>query len=549
MAAMVLGLLPGAVHARAGVIGTSLHPCILRAGPGMEPGALFAHPERFDCTTAQKAFGPGDYWVLSAPLPPRAGIDASLRIRFASLWQERLTLHTLYDDGRIARENLDQHGLTRAIQLGAIMEVRVPRRAVAARRLLWHVEGAANLRGILIAPTLATATQSALSNADLAALYGAFGGLTLALFVYNLSLWAALRHRFQLVYGAMIVALSIYAFSSSGALAWAWPTIGNNDRIRINYAALAASAILALAFARAFFEPRVFAGWLGRAATVVMAALGASAVAFVLLAPIAIHALDIAYAVAAMSLLLIVVPMLWRAWTMRSNYLWLFAIGWAAPVVFATLRTLGNLGLIEWRFWIDNSTLLSMGVEALVSSAAIAYRIRLLSRERDEAREQEIAARLLADSDPLTGLANRRGFLRDAIGRSGVATLLIVDIDHFKRVNDAIGHDGGDEVLRIVARALRAAAPSGAAVARLGGEEFAVLTDVPARDVAAAILDRVRGERMPFDLAVTVSIGAASGPCASENDWKTLYRAADMALFDAKAAGRDRSRCSTARAA
>ena len=56
--------------------------------------------------------------------------------------------------------------------------------------------------------------------------------------------------------------------------------------------------------------------------------------------------------------------------------------------------------------------MMAMAVEALLSSLAIAYRIRLLSRERDEAREQEIAARLLADTDPLTGLLNRRAFLR-----------------------------------------------------------------------------------------------------------------------------------------
>ncbi|MEI9928353.1 MAG: GGDEF domain-containing protein [Sphingomonas sp.] len=107
---------------------------------------------------------------------------------------------------------------------------------------------------------------------------------------------------------------------------------------------------------------------------------------------------------------------------------------------------------------------------------AIAYRIKLLSKERDEAILGEVLARRLADIDPLTGLLNRRAFLEKAIGRTGEHVLQIADIDHFKRVNDTLGHDGGDEVLRVFARLLRGASPAGALIARIGGEEFAILT-------------------------------------------------------------------------
>ncbi|WP_156456079.1 GGDEF domain-containing protein, partial [Sphingomonas sp. CCH9-E2] len=148
--------------------------------------------------------------------------------------------------------------------------------------------------------------------------------------------------------------------------------------------------------------------------------------------------------------------------------------------------------------------------------------------------------------DPLTGLLNRRAFLGQAIGRSGQQTLLILDLDRFKQVNDTIGHDGGDEVLRTVARTLRGLVPAGALIARIGGEEFAVLS-TPADPVDPdRILARLRATRMPFDLRVTASIGSAQGPIADERDWKSLYRAADQALFDAKAAGRDRARVAIA---
>ena len=273
------------------------------------------------------------------------------------------------------------------------------------------------------------------------------------------------------------------------------------------------------------------------------------AVLYVVAAPWRAKLLDQIYASSFVLLLGITVPVLYRAWALRSNYLWLFAIAWAGPIALATVRILNNFGMIAYSFLVDNSTLIAMAIEALTSSLAIAYRIRLLSVERDEAREQEIAARLLADTDPLTGLLNRRAFLARAIGRAGEQTLLVIDIDHFKRVNETIGHDGGDEVLRVVARALRAAVPPEALVARIGGEEFAIVNTINTGPPPARVLDALRAERMPYDVAVTASIGVCTGSLARETDWKLLYRRADQALFAAKAAGRDRARNASAIAA
>jgi diguanylate cyclase (GGDEF)-like protein len=151
---------------------------------------------------------------------------------------------------------------------------------------------------------------------------------------------------------------------------------------------------------------------------------------------------------------------------------------------------------------------------------------------------------VLADVDPLTGLLNRRAFLGKAIGREGRQTLLVLDIDHFKSVNETIGHDGGDDVLRLVARVLRRTAPADALVARIGGEEFAVVMDEGHIVDGEEVLARLRAERMPFDLSVTASIGCCTGPLAGEADWKRLYRSADRALYQAKTEGRDRARIS-----
>lgn len=518
--------------------GDSLPVCVVRAQPGMSPDRLFAGGTPFDCVSSQGALPAGDYWAIS-PLVRRTG---PLAIQVASLWQQRITFYALYADGKVVSSSLDQYGAARHLQLGAIIEQPLPQRSAPLIRVLWHVEGSGNLRGILRGAQIITPRDGISANLKMAALYSGFAGLCIALLTYNLALWVALRHRFQLVYCVMVTALLLYALSSSGAIAWVWPDLANNDRIRINYATLGVAAVAAFAFARAFFEPLVFEGYLGRLATVASGAMILATFGFVLFSPVAAHVADRAYMYAFLAQMAVALPTLWRAWRVRSAYLGMFVMAWCAPITLACLRVSSSLGLIGWSFWLDNSTLASMTIEALLSSIAVAYRIRMLSHERDAAREREVAALLLADTDPLTGLLNRRAFLSEIIGRSGEQTLLIADLDHFKRVNETIGHDGGDEVLRVFARTLRESVPAEALVARIGGEEFAIVAPAEASIEPRAILEKLRAGRMPYDVTVTASIGTCTGPLLREVDWKALYACADRALFEAKSAGRDRVR-------
>lgn len=522
------------------VTGTPLAVCVRPALPGQTAVALFAEPTGFDCTSSQTRFGGGDFWILSQRLPAIDGADDTVRI--GSTWVNRVTLFVQYADGSIRQTGYTSRTAGRLLGLGAVIVQPLPRHDAAAVRLLWHVEGAANLRGLILGPTIASHDQRDANEILLAALYGGFAGMAVALIVYNLALWGALRQAFQPAYCLLVLCLLAYALTSSGALGQMLPTLDNNDRQRLNALFLAGSAAAALLFARTFFERGVFTGWLRPASTIVMAALLFTGLLWAALAPWHFQLLDTLLASAYLALLVLVPVVLFRAWRERSNFLWLFALAWSVPIVVAALRVANAFALLEWSLWLDNSTILSMALESMLSSLAIAYRIRLLSVERDTAREQEIAARLLADTEPLTGLLNRRAFLTRAIGRPGDQMLLIVDVDHFKRVNETIGHDGGDEVLRVIARALRNAVPPDALVARIGGEEFAILLDATRAVAPDAVLDRLRSQRMPFDIVVTASIGACTGPMLYEKDWKLLYNCADRALFAAKAAGRDRAR-------
>lgn len=529
--------------------GTPVDVCILPDTGGMDPAVLIRHPDRFDCSSAQHKLGSGNFWVISKDINQRSSAETPLNVRIASLWQERLSLRVLYADGRMTHSATDARGVAPWVQLGALVEQPLPRLDADVVRLLWHVEGSANVRGVVLGARISTAAQSERTNLAMAGMYAAFAGLCIALIIYNLALWGALRHRFQLYYCAMVAALLAYTFSSSGILAWVFTDISNNDRLRINYLTLGFVGASALIFARSFFEDRVFAGFLGRYTAAVAAAMAGVGILFFLSAPFSIRSADATFTAVFLGLATVVGPTLWQAWRKRSNYLWLFAIGWGVPILMSVGRVLANLHVIPWNFWLDNSTILSMVVEALMSSLAIAYRIKLLRDERDWAIASEVMARRLADTDPLTGLLNRRAFLDQAIGRQGEQQLLIADLDHFKRVNDTLGHDGGDEVLRLFARMLRSQVPAGALVARIGGEEFAILSSSLEPVEPEALLAKLRATRMPFDLLVTASIGACKGPLTSDVEWKALYRGADKALFDAKSSGRDRARSTVRHAA
>jgi two-component system cell cycle response regulator len=170
----------------------------------------------------------------------------------------------------------------------------------------------------------------------------------------------------------------------------------------------------------------------------------------------------------------------------------------------------------------------------------------------------EINRRLMemAQTDPLTGLGNRRylqdhldAFIQETRSRGGSTCCALIDIDHFKSINDEHGHDVGDEVLHAFARRLRRTLRPTDIIARFGGEEFAVVMHYPNPDAfSASAFDRIRKSihMRPFktsigDIPVTVSIGVCcykgnGEPLAMDE----LLRRADRKLYEAKNDGRNR---------
>jgi diguanylate cyclase (GGDEF)-like protein len=271
-----------------------------------------------------------------------------------------------------------------------------------------------------------------------------------------------------------------------------------------------------------------------------------------------------------------------------------YLLGYGSILVSTIVLVMRAAGLIEPSNFTAYLFPISVATETILFSFALAYRIQILKREKAEALEQadrEKAARLAqaqaneaelkhsvelrtaelaatnerlrqrerelqhaAFHDPLTELPNRRflverceAALANARRQNEATALLLIDLDHFKPINDKYGHDAGDLMLQSIAQRLRDHVRSGDAVARLGGDEFAVLicgkdAEQHSRDIASRLLDELAkpvtygAER----LTVTISIGVALYPHHA-NNFTTLYKAADEMLYKVKSRGRSGS--------
>lgn len=257
-----------------------------------------------------------------------------------------------------------------------------------------------------------------------------------------------------------------------------------------------------------------------------------------------------------------------RVW-LRAR--WPSALGAVVAATVLVVAWNGGTGgdLFHWSvFGLDQSVwgiagmalMIALMGQLVVSSRAAFHRERRLVRTAAQLREVSAELDRLARTDALTGIANRRAFF-DLLGvefrrsrrYARELSVMMLDLDHFKVVNDRWGHPFGDHVLRLTAETVRLNVRESDFLGRYGGEEFALALPETGTEQAVVVAEKlreaiealeVRTEDVPPagepPVRITISIGIASIPVEDDQDEFELIRRADQALYEAKRTGRNR---------
>ncbi len=378
------------------------------------------------------------------------------------------------------------------------------------------------------------------------------GMLTMPL-IFNAAFYRILREPFVLWHSALTISLLLTILTSSGlavvlfdppAMTLSWLTT-------VIFGLTVASGAM---FAHSFIEP-------GRLHPLLRRSLLYSAIWAMLLSTF--HAAfpfverpiqSTAYTAAFAPVIAIFILSMLDALRRGSRGAKFQAVGYI-PVIMSGLVRLVT-GVVPWLESNDAMLLFYMGCvcEVLFTTLGVADRFMAIKQQRDKARFDADALKRLSERDALTGLLNRRAIEQnfETYRAEGYRAIAVLDLDHFKAINDGHGHGVGDEVLKAVADVLQGDRQVQAF--RLGGEEFVLLVrgeDAQLRAerlrqaIPAAVANAVPG----LGRAVTASMGMTDTQPDADIEFSEFYRQADELLYDAKLAGRNRTKAMLAQGA
>ena len=373
--------------------------------------------------------------------------------------------------------------------------------------------------------------------------FGLLYGFLLALIAYNAMIFIGLRHRSHLDYVLYVGTFLLLSLAYSGhGVARLWPgQAGFQQYVILMLMVLLAA--MGLRFASGFLHletiaPRAHRGVRGFYLAALLA-IGACTL-FGLQSAAVFTAFIVLQVFSVLMCLLGVVGL--RARQDGAPYFLAGAVSGMLGASVTAMAVWRGMPFTELTF---RAAELGFAVDGTILALALADRMRRI-------REQQLRAEHLAAFDPLTGLRNRRAFAEHAAPVWSTArrhgrplSVIVLDLDHFKRINDSHGHAIGDTVLVAAARAIERDCRAGDIAARWGGEEFIVLmpetTGQQAWAMAERLLASVRSIDIPLGgerLGVSASVGVAEW--RGHDDLEALIREADAWMYASKRAGRDR---------
>ena len=226
-----------------------------------------------------------------------------------------------------------------------------------------------------------------------------------------------------------------------------------------------------------------------------------------------------------------------------SRQAWFFLVGWTPLLLLTAMSSAQSNGALPSLDWLNDASLAGGAFEALVLSLGLADRALGLRQTNDQVQ-------VLADHDALTNVLNRRSWTERASAilegspPRGVA-MLFLDLDHFKLLNDCLGHNAGDRALVAVSRTLGTELRPSDILGRYGGEEFVALiddtTEEHALQVATRLCRRVHRMEIPINDKAVLSISVGVAMRRDGDDVESLVERADQAMYTAKLSGRNQA--------
>jgi len=381
-----------------------------------------------------------------------------------------------------------------------------------------------------------------------------FIGLMLTPLLMDAIFFSILRKRFILFHAGMVAAAVIYVVTRTGVGFELFPWLDILTRSMINYSILTIAVLCSALLARAMTSDELVKPILGQ----LLVAFGALPV-FVTMAVLffipetSYVGPQLYYASFAPMLALLLLNLSIGSLKGDRNAQ-LQLLGWLPLILFAGARVLHGLGLIHDNILLSQGMFPALLCEMGMTCLLVTAKVISIRRDRDRAIGIETELRRRVSTDDLTGLLNRRAFVEHydqvvsaSLGERSTACLLVIDIDHFKIVNDKHGHLAGDAALKQVADLIVSFSARRDAVSRVGGEEFAMLMLEGRMSEAIYRAERIRAAIEDFTLSdaakdvknLTISIGIVKVDGNADASFESYFNAADKALYAAKDAGRN----------
>ena len=382
---------------------------------------------------------------------------------------------------------------------------------------------------------------------DLELLVAALCGVMVIPFIYNIAFYRVLRERFLLFHAAVVACLITHIFVSSGLIN-RFVDLSVKEAGALSVVSWTLGIVAAGNFIVTLVEEGKLDPW-HRRLVHVLSALIIVGVLFFLFADGPLRPWTTPVFVTMFFPVLGLFALMMATALRRGSRAIRFQIfAWTPIMSLGVVRATSNLGAFGSPMDMMVAQHLAIAFEVAVTSLGVADRFMTIKRQRDRALAESRVLEREVERDELTGLLNRRGIGQrfDRLFAAGFDTMALVDLDHFKRINDSSGHAVGDEVLRSAAEALMT--DENTLAVRMGGEEFLLLLRgsnavIRAEHRRRAITTRVAAQVPGLGFPVTASMGLVSQPrnSSASSDFATLYTHCDRLLYEAKRAGRNRT--------